>query len=188
VSVAPHLDPVVVELGRRALLDMGEVSTSLVYGSFLTDDGFEIVHEPDGVADANRFAGTASSIQALSEAVAREVRIGASEYVIIAAERGHVIQLRVAGQPIVLGALFDDDETLGKALSVARRCAQQMAAALDARTAEAVAPAAPAPASPVATASPAPGETSAAYHAAPGDLAYPAPAHPSPVGSPVTAS
>ena len=186
MSVAPHLDPVVVELGRRALLDMGEVSKSLVYGSFLTDDGFEIVHEPDGVADANRFAGMASSIQALSEAVAREVRIGASEYVIIAAERGHVIQLRVAGQPIVLGALFDDDETLGKALSVARRCAQQMAAALDARAAEA--PAAPAPASPAVPASPAPGEASAADHAAPGDLAYPAPAHPSPVGSPVTAS
>ena len=42
MSLAPHLDPVVVDLGRRALLDMGEVSRSLVYGSFLTDDGFEV--------------------------------------------------------------------------------------------------------------------------------------------------
>ena len=168
MSLAPHLDPTVVELGRRALLDLGEVSRSLVYGSFLTDDGFEIVHEPDGVADANRFAGMASSIQALSEAVAREVRLGTSEYVIIAAAQGHVIQLRVAGQPIVLGALFDDDETLGKALAVARRCAQQMAAALDAR-----------PTQPV----PAPADTSGASRSTPGDLAHPAPAH-----APATAS
>jgi predicted regulator of Ras-like GTPase activity (Roadblock/LC7/MglB family) len=130
VSLAPHLDPVVVDLGRRALLDMGEVSRSLVYGSFLTDDGFEVVHVPDGKVDANRFASMASSIQALSEAVAREVRIGSSEYVIIASDKGHVIQLRVPGHPVVLGALFGDDETLGKALSVARRCAQQLAASL----------------------------------------------------------
>ncbi|GAB2979952.1 roadblock/LC7 domain-containing protein [Frigoribacterium salinisoli] len=135
MTLAPHLDPAVVALGRRALLDLADVSKAFVYGSFLTDDGFEIVHEPDGVADANRFAGMASSIQALSEAVAREVRLGSSEYVVIAAERGHVVQLRVAGRPIVLGALFSDDETLGKALSVARRCAQQMAASLDAATA-----------------------------------------------------
>ena len=129
MSLAPHLDPVVVDLGREALVSLGEVSRSLVYGSFLTDDGFEVVHEPDGKVDPNRFASMASSIQALSEAVAREVRIGSSEYVIIASQKGHVIQLRVPGHPVVLGALFHD-ETLGKALSVARRCAQQLAASL----------------------------------------------------------
>ena len=137
MSVAPHLDPVVVELGRVALRDMRDVSTSLVYSSFLTDDGFEVVHEPDGRVDPNRFASMASSIQALSEAVAREVHIGTSEYVIIAAAQGHVIQLRVPGHPIVLGALFDDDETLGKALSVSRRCATALATALAARPADA---------------------------------------------------
>lgn len=161
MSVAPHLDPVVVELGRAALRDLASVSTSLVHASFLTDDGFEIVHEPDGGVDGNRFASMASSIQALSEAVAREVRLGSSEYVIIAAAKGHVVQLRVQGQPIVLGALFDDDEMLGKALSLSRRCAQALATALAARVDEAARPAVDAgdPSS-----WPAPADTSAAYH------------------------
>ncbi|WP_423922055.1 roadblock/LC7 domain-containing protein [Frigoribacterium sp. 2-23] len=147
---APHLDPDTIALGREALLDMKSISDALLYASLLTDDGFEVVHIPeapaggavDAAVDGNRFASMASSIQALSEAVARELRIGSSEYVIIASARGHVIQLRVAGQPIVLGALFDDGEMLGKALTVARRCAQRLSTAL-AERASSAAPASP---------------------------------------------
>jgi predicted regulator of Ras-like GTPase activity (Roadblock/LC7/MglB family) len=75
----------------------------------------------------------ASSVQALSEAVARELEIGGAPYVIIASEAGHVIQLRVPGQELVLAALFDADETLGKALSTSRLAAEKLAAALTSR-------------------------------------------------------
>lgn len=126
--VAAHKDEHVIERGRQALLELREVCSSLVYATFLTDDGFEIVSVPGGSRDDSRLASMASSIQALSDAVAHELQIGASEFVIIASASGHVIQRRVPGEPIVLAALFDDDETLGKALSISRLTTEKMSA------------------------------------------------------------
>lgn len=130
MSLAPHQDPAVIELGRTELTALREQSTSLVTASLLSDDGFEVVrvsHAAAGTTDGARFASMASSIQALSEAVARELVVGRGEYVIIAAERGHLVQMRIPGSTIVLAALFDSDEMLGKALTVARRCATRIA-------------------------------------------------------------
>lgn len=122
-----HKDPEVIERGRVALAGLRDVCSSLVYATFLTDDGFEIVSAPGG-RDDSRLASMASSIQALADAVARELQIGSSEFVIIASDSGHVIQRRVPGEPIVLAALFDDDETLGMALSLSRVTAEKMSA------------------------------------------------------------
>jgi uncharacterized protein len=125
-----HKDAAVIAQGGHVLEEMNELCTSLVYAALLTDDGFEIAHLEGSRITDGRFAGMASSLQALSEAVAHELRIGDSEYVIIAAKQGYVIQLRVPDQEIVLGALFDNDETLGKALSIARQGASKMASSL----------------------------------------------------------
>jgi uncharacterized protein len=130
VTGALHLDAAVVATGERVLGELTELSTAFTYAALVTDDGFEVTHAPRSQRDGNRFASMTSSIQALSDAVAQEMSIGASEYVIIASEAGHVIQLRVPGWPLVLAALFDDHETLGKALAVSRRCAETMSAAL----------------------------------------------------------
>jgi hypothetical protein len=43
--------------------------------------------------------------------------MGRARYVIIAAEDGYVVQIRVAGQQLVLSAVFGLDESLGKALA-----------------------------------------------------------------------
>lgn len=128
---AMHKDPEVVALATAALRDMSTLASSMRYAAVLTDDGFEVVSVPshkDG-----RLATMASSIQALSEAVAGELAIGVGRYVILAADDGHVIQLRIPGQQLVLAALYDVDETLGKALSTSRVTAERFAAALDAR-------------------------------------------------------
>lgn len=122
------------------LADMSEMCSSLVYAALVTDDGFEIVDFAGAQTDGGRFASMSSSIQALSDAVTRELRIGASQYVIIASVLGHVIQLRVPGHQIVLAALFDDHETLGKALSVARLTARRMSEVLEHATALSTAP------------------------------------------------
>jgi predicted regulator of Ras-like GTPase activity (Roadblock/LC7/MglB family) len=127
-----HKDPVVITHGTAALREMSELSASLRHATLLTDDGFEVVSIPRNKTDG-RLASMASSIQALSEAVAGELDIGASQYVIIASETGHVIQLRIPGQQLVLAGLFDDDETLGKALSTSRLVAEKLAAALISR-------------------------------------------------------
>jgi len=129
-GVAVHQDAAVIEHGRIALREMKELCSSLVYGTILTDDGFEVVRLAPAAAADGRFASMASSIQALSDAVARELNIGASEYVVIASELGHVVQRRVPGHPLVLAALFDTDETLGKALSISRLAAVKLAAHL----------------------------------------------------------
>lgn len=128
VSKQPsHKDRTLVERGRQILEEMTDLCNSLVYASMLTDDGFEIVHHAGHTRADSRFASMTSSIQALSEAVARELAIGSSEYVIIAADEGYVIQRRVPGQPIVLAALFGNEETLGKALSISKISAEKMA-------------------------------------------------------------
>lgn len=129
-------DPEVIDLGTAALHDMTELAMSLRYATVLTDDGFEVVSVPTHTADG-RLASMASSVQALSEAVAREMQIGAAPYVIIASDEGHVIQLRVPGHELVIAALFDADETLGKALSTTRLAAEKLAAALSSSSSQA---------------------------------------------------
>lgn len=138
MTLAPHLDPVVVGLGSAELAALRSSSRSMLTASLLTDDGFEVVRVAEGAAgttDGARFASMASSIQALSEAVARELPMGTGEYVIIAADRGHLVQMRIPGSTIVLAALFDTDEMLGKALTVSRRSAARLGEQLAAHAA-----------------------------------------------------
>jgi predicted regulator of Ras-like GTPase activity (Roadblock/LC7/MglB family) len=125
-----HKDADTIAHGRELLQEMKEVCTSLLYATVLTDDGFEVVRLPEADAEDGRMASMASSIQALGEAVARELAIGSDPYVIVAAGNGHLIQHRVQDQPLVLAALFGSDEALGKALVISRRFAGRMSAYL----------------------------------------------------------
>jgi predicted regulator of Ras-like GTPase activity (Roadblock/LC7/MglB family) len=129
VSPGLHTQPAVVNAASGLLDDMKDASSSLTYAALLTDDGFDVARLP-GETDGTRFAGMASSMQALGDAVTHELKIGNSEYIIIASGKGHVVQLRVPGQELVLSALFDNDATVGHALAVTRTFAQRMAGLL----------------------------------------------------------
>ncbi|MET0304206.1 MAG: roadblock/LC7 domain-containing protein [Microbacteriaceae bacterium] len=126
MTLAAHQNPLIVDHATFVLDEMKSLCASLTYAALVTDDGF-IVADRGRDTDGSRFASMSSSVQALSDAVARELRIGASEYVIIASADGHVIQQRVPDRPLVLAALFDTDETLGKALSISRLTARRVA-------------------------------------------------------------
>jgi hypothetical protein len=115
-----------VKAAAGLLAEMKDVASSLTYAALLTDDGFDVARLP-GQTDGARFAGMASSMQALGDAVTHELKIGSSEYIIIASGKGYVVQLRVPGQELVLSALFDNDATIGSALAIARSYAQKMA-------------------------------------------------------------
>jgi uncharacterized protein len=130
MTTSPQNDPAVVEAASALLTEMKGVSVSLVYAAFLSDDGFDVARLPSRVTDGPRFASMASSMQALSDAVAHELKIGTSEYLIIASGTGYVIQLRVPGQVLVLSALFDNDATVGAALALTRTYAAKMAAVM----------------------------------------------------------
>jgi predicted regulator of Ras-like GTPase activity (Roadblock/LC7/MglB family) len=119
-----HTKPAVVKAASALLTEMKAASSSLTYAALLTDDGFDVARYP-AKTDGERFAGMASSMQALGDAVTHELKIGASEYIIIASGKGHVVQLRVPGQELVLSALFDNDATVGSALAIARSFAQK---------------------------------------------------------------
>jgi len=125
VSPGLHTKPAVVKAASGLLDEMKDASSSLTYAALLTDDGFDVARLP-GETNGERFAGMASSMQALGDAVTHELKIGASEYIIIASGKGHVVQLRVPGQELVLSALFDNDATVGHALAVAKTYAQKM--------------------------------------------------------------
>jgi predicted regulator of Ras-like GTPase activity (Roadblock/LC7/MglB family) len=130
MSAILHKDERVIERGAELLAHMKDLCSSLIYAVLLTDDGFEVVRLARTATDGGRFASMASSMQALSEAVARELHIGSAQYTIIASESGHVVQLRVPEHPLVISALFDNDETLGKALAISRQTAEKMASML----------------------------------------------------------
>ena len=129
MSPGLHTKPAVVKAASTLLAEMKDASSSLTYAALLTDDGFDVARLP-GETDGARFAGMASSMQALGDAVAHELKIGASEYIIIASGKGYVVQLRVPGQELVLSALFDNDATVGNALAISRSFAQKMAGLL----------------------------------------------------------
>ncbi|RVQ69816.1 roadblock/LC7 domain-containing protein [Croceicoccus ponticola] len=124
--MSPHKDPHVIACANEVLSGFADLCRSLHHATILTDDGFEVASLADDVRQNGRVASMASSMQALGDAVAKDLRIGATEYIIIAATTGYVIQMRVPDNSMVLAAHFDAAETVGKALSVARLVATNM--------------------------------------------------------------
>ena len=139
MSAAAHTNPELIEAATAILTEMKDVASSLVYAALLTDDGFDVARLPDDGIDGARFASMASSMQALGDAVAHEVRIGTGEYIIIASGKGYVVQLRVPDNHMVLSGLFDNDATVGNALAITRSTAQKMATLLTAYSGESAA-------------------------------------------------
>ena len=127
---ALHQDQTVIDACAAAIAELRDVAPSTLYAAVITDDGFEVTHVGGSAVDSGRLASMASSVQALGDAVARELAMGANQYVVMALESGHMLQLRIPGHPLILAAVFDNHELLGKALSVSRRGVERLAAEL----------------------------------------------------------
>lgn len=123
---ALHKDVEFIARTTAVLEEMRDASRSLEYATVLTDDGFEVSSIMGNPEQHRRVASMASSMQALGDAVSRDLHMGDTEYLIIAASHGNVIQLRVPGINLVLAAHFDMAETVGKALSIARLTAASL--------------------------------------------------------------
>ena len=125
-----HRQQSVIDACNAVITEMRDLAPSLVFASVITEDGFEVTHL-GGSFDSGRLASMTSSVQALGDAVARELVMGQSGYVVIAGESGHMLQLRVTGQSLILAALFDNHELLGKALATSRRGVQRLSELLN---------------------------------------------------------
>lgn len=119
-----------VAKGQEVLDEMRYASSALVQAVLLSDDGFEMSRTPRLGESDGRFASMASSVQALSEAVIHELRIGTGDAMIIQASQGVVIQSRIGSHPAVISALFRTGESLGQCLVVTRRATAALEDAL----------------------------------------------------------
>jgi predicted regulator of Ras-like GTPase activity (Roadblock/LC7/MglB family) len=126
MTTALHHNETLIARARVLIAELDSVCTSFLYAVVVTDDGFEVASVSG--SDHERLASMVSSLQALAEGVAEELKIGKSEYVVLATEQGHVIQLRIPRQQLVLSAVFNQSETLGKVLSASKSTAEQIGA------------------------------------------------------------
>jgi uncharacterized protein len=130
--VLSHRDPVLAAGARDALGRLGDLAVSLVRAAIVTDDGFEVAAHPERAPDGGRLASMSSAIQALGDAVTRELLGSGSQHLIIDSDQGRVVQRRVPGHPLVLVAVFTGTETTGSALAHVRVAAEAFARRLDA--------------------------------------------------------
>ncbi len=114
----PHRDPEVIEISKKALASMPDLSSALRYATIVTEDGFEVASVSKSITNTgdDRVAAMVSSISALSDAIASTLEINDSEYVVINAKDGIFVVRRVNNSPLVLAGVFDKKESLGKAL------------------------------------------------------------------------
>ena len=120
---------------ERALVDLVNGSSGVDAVLLASADGFAVVSATRGQGlDAARLAAMSSSMLALGAAMARDFRLDGCRNVHIEAGNGVVLLVTVpckrAG--LVLSALAPGGSTLGMVLVSTRRCAQAIAALLDA--------------------------------------------------------
>lgn len=112
--------PVFIEECTRALESLRTQCRSFRSAAFATDDGFEISRLPATDEQDQRLASMASSLQALTEAVAKDRALGSTQYSLVEAEVGRVLLRRVPGHKVMLLAVFGDEEVAGQAVSISR--------------------------------------------------------------------
>jgi predicted regulator of Ras-like GTPase activity (Roadblock/LC7/MglB family) len=106
-AIPAHRDPAVVAATERSLDELSARCPTLIAAVLLTDDGFEVSRtagERDG--DDHRLASMGSTLQALGEAVARELRLGEASHVVVAGARGSMLVRRVGALPFALIGVF----------------------------------------------------------------------------------
>lgn len=129
-----HQNPLIVEECARALENFRTMCRSFHSAAFATDDGFEITKYPVSGDQDQRLASMASSLQALTEAVAHDRGLGATKYSLVEAEFGRVLLRRVPGHKIMLLAVFGDEELAGQAVSISRTVLEDLSFRLPQRS------------------------------------------------------
>ncbi len=110
-ALAPHRDPGVVSAASAALAGLAAACRGVRAASVLSDDGFTISRIPQA-GSGERLASMASTLQALTDAVVRELRIGTTDHLQLVASEGAVVVRRVGSRPCAIVAVFDESPTL----------------------------------------------------------------------------
>ena len=115
----PSTNPAVQQRLAQFVADNPDITLALVTSS----DGFEVASHPT-LAVTQRIAAMSSSLQALSEAIAREAGRGSSRNLIIETDNGTIVVLGVRNitPRMSLAVIASGSEILGRLLWAARNC------------------------------------------------------------------
>jgi predicted regulator of Ras-like GTPase activity (Roadblock/LC7/MglB family) len=126
-SPEPRFDPQVANLAGAHLDALGQGNPAIAFAVLTSEDGFEIAAYR-GAETSRRIAAMSSSLQALSEAIAREAGLGGSNSLIIEADGGTILVLGIAATSprLSLAVVAKKGETLGTLLWSARNCCKSL--------------------------------------------------------------
>jgi predicted regulator of Ras-like GTPase activity (Roadblock/LC7/MglB family) len=124
---APH----VLESAQRQLAEFVAANPDVTLAVVTSGDGFEITAHPQ-LPMAQRIAAMSSSLQALSEAIAREAGLGHSRNLIIETDSGTIVVLGIPDimPRLSLAVVASGNEILGRLLWAARACCAALASSL----------------------------------------------------------
>jgi predicted regulator of Ras-like GTPase activity (Roadblock/LC7/MglB family) len=108
---------------RRQLEEFVAANRDVTLALVTSTDGFEVAAHPP-LPVAQRIAVMSSSLQALSEAIAREAGRGRSRNLIIEADSGTILVLGIANTAprMSLAVIASGGEVLGRLLWATRNC------------------------------------------------------------------
>jgi uncharacterized protein len=118
-----HQQEEVRNLCAEALEALKVTCPSLKFAVMVSDDGFDVAAAGAAGQSGGRLASMASSMQALGDAVAREMKLTPCDHILLESSDGHVLQRRVPNHRLVLCAVFDHYETVGRAIFATNECA-----------------------------------------------------------------
>lgn len=127
-----RFDPAVVRDATLHLESFANANTGVLLTVLTTSDGFEVAAHPADSATAARVAAMSSSIQALSEALAREAGLSANRSLILETDTGTVVVvgLTETSPKMSLAVVATGTELLGKLLWATRNLCKALESSL----------------------------------------------------------
>jgi uncharacterized protein len=131
-QVRQRFDPAVVRDATLHLESFANANTGVLLTVLTTSDGFEVAAHPADSATAARIAAMSSSIQALSEALAREAGLSANRSLILETDTGTVVVvgLTETSPKMSLAVVATGTELLGKLLWATRNLCKALESSL----------------------------------------------------------
>lgn len=131
MSGAANLTPVVdTRSAYTAHLDELARSLAGIRGAVLSSvDGFSLAHSSVTASSEEKLAAMTSSMLGLATAVGRELTMGDLNMLMLEADKGKVLMIRVEGgpEPMLLMVACSDRSVMGEVLWLARKCAGAIA-------------------------------------------------------------
>lgn len=127
-----RFDPAVMRAATLQLETFASANPGVLLTVLTSSDGFEVAAHPADSATAARIAAMSSSIQALSEALAREAGLSGNRSLIVETDTGTVLVLGLAhsSPPMSLAVVATGKELLGKLLWASRNLCKDLESSL----------------------------------------------------------